>query len=295
VEGLELASYFLALDKRKLPPVVLDDHNAEYRLQEEAFALDRRYPQRWLGAFYSWMQWHKLLSYEKAACRRAQAVIAVSEEDRQALLQLNTQLDVTVVPNGVDVEYYQNLGPPPAVSDLNLLFTGTMDFRPNVDAVVWFCQDVLPRIQRHVSHLRFLIVGQSPNATVRRLIGPGVVVTGAVPDVRPYMAQASVYVVPMRIGSGVRLKALEAMAYGIPVVSTKVGVQGIAVTPSRHFLLADRAQEFAAQVVKLLTDSSRRQSLAQEAQKLLRERYDWQVIVPRLEEVYLRVRAGAYL
>jgi glycosyltransferase involved in cell wall biosynthesis len=282
--------------KESAPAIVLDEFNAEYTLQRRAFQADLVSLSRWVGAAYSLLQWWKLRRYEAIICRQAHAVLAVSSEDKQALLALHPALPIVVVPNGVDMEVYQPAqrieGGEHASSAVGptLLFTGTMDFRPNVDAVQWFCREVLPKIWRRAPGARLLIVGRDPTPEVQALAQEGVVVTGQVEDDRPYFGQASVYVVPMRFGGGVRLKVLQAMASGVPVVSTPMGVQGISAVPGRHFLLATSPEEFAARVVELLEDPLLRARLAQEARLLVEQLYDWRVQAPKLEEVYERLR-----
>jgi glycosyltransferase involved in cell wall biosynthesis len=264
---------------------VFDDHNAEVVLQQRAFETDARQPRRWVGALYSLIQWKKLRRYEARVCRAFDRVVAVSPADAQALQRLVPGLEVSVVLNGVDTELYraQPLEPAPEA----LVFTGKMDFRPNVDAVLWFCQEILPRIWRERASVHFTIVGRDPHPRVQALArDPRIRVTGYVEDVRPYIAGAAVYVVPLRMGGGTRLKVLEAMAMGQAIVSTTLGCEGIALTPGREAVLADTAQEFARRVVELLGDEERRRSLGRWARRLVEAHYDWRVIVPRLEQVY---------
>ncbi|MBI2907881.1 MAG: glycosyltransferase [Chloroflexi bacterium] len=300
VEGLELAPYFLGLPpSRHHPVVILDEHNAEYALQKRAFEVDRCTPRRWPAALYSLVQWQKLKRYEGMACRRANAVIAVSEEDKGALLRLDSGLDIAVVPNGVDCAYFQSQER--RQSDATLVFTGTMDFRPNIDAVAWFAREVLPLVQKEAPEARFVIAGGGPTPTVRALAGASVEVTGFVPDVRPYLARAAVYVIPIRMGGGVRFKALEAMASGVPIVSTTVGVEGISVSGGQDLLLADDAPSFATAVLRLLSEHAPSENsgqalgrgMAERARRLVEQRYDWDRITPLLSDLYDRVsRAG---
>ncbi len=293
VEGLEMAQYYPAT-AASFPAVILDEHNAEYVLQRRAFEVDSRAPRRWLGAAYSLVQWLKLKNYERNACRRATAVAAVSEADRRALLQLDPGLDITVVPNGVDTEYFRRrplAQGKDSESAPTLAFTGTMDFRPNVDAMTWFCHEVLPQIHRRLPRTHLVVVGQSPARGVRELASPFVTVTGAVEDVRPHLEKATAYVVPMRMGGGVRLKVLEAMAAGIPVVSTRAGAEGIAVEDGENLLLADKAADFAAKVVDVLTNVSLARHLATQGRKLVEDQYDWRLITPKLEDLHLRLKA----
>jgi len=310
VEGIEMAQYGLSLIAYRLSPdshdmryairdmrFVFDDHNAEYVLQRRAFETDVRRPSRWPGALYSFVQWQKLRRYEAEACRRFDRVVAVSAADAAALSCLVPGLSVTIVPNGVDTEYFKPQGAggkeqgedkalPFAPCLLPLVFTGKMDFRPNVDAVLWFCDEVLPLVQREIPTVHFYIVGRDPNRRVLSLKeNPKVTVTGYVEDVRPYIARSAVYVVPLRMGGGTRLKVLEAMAMGKAIVSTSLGCEGIELT-SRELAIADIAEEFAGQIIGLLCDEARRRVLGQVARRLVEACYDWRFIVPKMEQVY---------
>ncbi len=300
VEGIELAQYlFQAVDSRAEathPLLVFDDHNAEYVLQQRAFETDIRRPRRWIAAAYSLIQWRRLRRYERQACRAADRVIAVSETDAQAIRRLGSDLDPAVVPNGVDMAFYGAAFPAlpgrssgaayePAGQDL--VFTGKMDFRPNVDAVLWFTQKVLPAVLQEVPETHFWVVGKDPHRRLAKLADhPAVTLTGWVEDVRPYIAQAAVYVIPLRIGGGTRLKVPEAMAMGKAIVSTTLGCEGFDLVSGRQLILADTPKDFAAAVVALLHDPERRTRLGQEANQVAGSKYDWSTIVPLLEKVY---------
>lgn len=289
VEGIEMAPYALALQEVDRPRLVFDDHNAEYLLQKRAFLADVRQPRRWLAAAYSLIQWRRLVRYESRVCRLAARVIAVSDADRQALQQLVPGLDVTVVPNGVDLDFYRPgiVAPAQGMDAASLVFTGKMDYRPNVDAVLWFVDEVLPLIAAQVPEVHFYAVGQSPHPRLARLAGhPRVTLTGRVPDTRPYIAGAGVYVVPLRIGGGTRLKVLEAMAMGQALVSTRLGCDGFAFEDGREVLYADEPATFAAAVVALLRDRGRATALGQNARACVEANFGWDAIVPRLEALY---------
>ncbi len=310
VEGIEMARYWLDLLQTwgrlsSLPPeqagkpaphlrarvrlAVFDEHNAEYVLQQRAFETDVRQPAKWLGALYSFIQWRKLVSYERRCLRAFDATVAVSETDKAALLRLVPGLNVSVVPNGIDtaLNALRPASSPGRPVAPQLVFTGTMDFRPNVDAVTWFCADILPRVQAQVPDVHFTIVGVNPKKAVTSLAAdPAVTVTGWVPDVRPYVEAAAVYVVPLRMGGGTRFKVLEAAASGVPIVSTHVGCEGIGLTPGEEVLLADEPAAFAEAVVSLLRDPARGAEMARRARRRVEEGYDWRVIVPRLARIY---------
>lgn len=295
VEGIELAQYlFQVADARaggQRPLLVFDDHNAEYVLQQRAFETDVRQPGRWIGAAYSFVQWRRLRGYERRACLEADRVVAVSETDAEALRELLPELELVVVPNGVDADLYAApvapLPPDSGPGAWDLVFTGKMDFRPNVDAVLWFAREVLPQIRQEVPQARFWVVGKDPHPRLASLIkDPAVVVTGWVEEVQPYIAGAAVYVVPLRIGGGTRLKVLEAMAMAKAIVSTGLGCEGFALVPGRELVIADTPPQFAAAVVNLLRDPVRRAALGDAAKSLARSKYDWRLIIPLLEQVY---------
>ncbi len=302
IEGIEMAYPFSNLHSptsNLQPPIsIFDDHNAEYVLQQRAFETDVRQPRRWIAALYSLIQWKKLRRYEARICRLADGVVAVSEADKAALQRLVPGLEVTVVPNGVDIEFYNDQWPMTksqlAIGHCSLVFTGKMDFRPNVDAVLWFYREVLPLVQREAPDVHFYIVGQSPHRRVLHLADdPAVTVTGYVDDVRSYIAGASVYVVPLRIGGGTRLKLLEAMAMGKAIVSTSLGCEGFEnLESNRELSIADTPQEFAQRVIELLNDPSQRERLGRAGRRFVEERYDWRVIVPRLEQIYERLASS---
>lgn len=289
VEAIEMAQYGLATKKSGLPSpplVVFDDINAEYVLQRRAFETDIKHPSRWLGAFYSLIQWEKLRRYEAQVCRQVDKVVAVSQADAQALQRLVAGLEPTVVPNGVDSSYYS-----PAdtdhESDTTMVFTGKMDFRPNVDAVLWFAKEVLPLVRQEVPEVEFKVVGRNPHQRLHSLKGtPGITMTGYVEDTRPYIAEAGVYVVPLRVGGGTRLKVLEAMSMGKAIVCTSLGCEGIDATRDRDLLITDDPTSFAERVVYLMRDRERRREMGLAARRLVEARHDWRHIVPLLEQVY---------
>lgn len=292
VEGIEMGQYALALRRGRLlgnrTALVFDNHNAEYVLQRRAFLTDVQQPKRWPAAGYSLIQWLKLRRYERQICQAADRVVAVSETDAEALRRLLPGLRPAVVPNGVDIEFFCPERPrPDSAPTANLVFTGKMDFRPNVDAMLWFCDGILPRLRASRPDVTLAIVGRDPHGRVRALARrPNVTVTGYVDDIRPYVAGAQVYVVPLRMGGGTRLKVLEAMAMGKAIVSTALGAEGIAGHAGEHLILADTADDFVTAVLSLLADPDRRAALGSRARSLIEQEYAWEAIVPRMNDVY---------
>jgi sugar transferase (PEP-CTERM/EpsH1 system associated) len=210
---------------------------------------------------------------ERTALSRCEAVLVVSEAEAKALGPATDQL--LVVGNGVDTEYFAPPGTRPD-GPPSLIFTGTMDYRPNVDGVSWFVREVWPALRQAAADLSFTIVGRDPAPEVRRLAEvPGVVVTGTVRDVRPYLAAAGAVVVPLRIARGVQNKVLEAMAMGCAVVASGPALQGLDVRVGTEVLRADSPGEWQAAVLGLLADEARRRALGRAARQGAVSRYNW--------------------
>lgn len=286
IEGIEMAPYIPILEQAPdRPVIVLDEHNAEYMLQARAFQTDIRIPRRWHAAAYSFLQWIRLRKFEAQACARADRVIAVSETDRQALQKLVPNLKVGVIPNCIDTQAYA--GTEKTAPGFDLIFTGKMDFRPNVDAVLWFWKEIWPLVKAGRPDATWGIVGKCPHPRLEQLKeDPGIRVVGEVPDMIPYLHAATIYVIPLRMGGGTRFKLMEAMAAGLPVVSTSIGAEGMPVSSGRDILLADSPAEFAAGVLKLLQDPNLRDALLSSAIRMVRQNFDWRMVTQNLEEVY---------
>jgi glycosyltransferase involved in cell wall biosynthesis len=192
------------------------------------------------------------------------------------------------VPTGVDIDYFERPSNPLPASDL--VFVGAMDWLPNIDGAIWFMQEVFPLIRSARPTTTITFAGRNPSPEIRGL--SEVHVTGTVPDVRPYLWGASVSIVPLRIGGGTRLKIYEAMAAGVPVVSTRVGAEGLAVTDGRDIRLADDAQGFARNVLQLLGDAADRSAMADAARELVASRFSWESVTERFEQILEASRAG---
>lgn len=291
-EGIELARYALALTStlsqfgRGSSLIVFDNHNAEYLLQQRIAEAEIAVHGWNLGAIYSSIQTRKLRGFERRMCERADRVIAVSNADAAAIQQLDPSVRVQVIPNGVDTEYYRRENVTPIdLPPHSMVFTGTMDFRPNVDAVLWFACEVLPLVKRSVPDVHFVIVGQRPHGRLDVLRDEtSITITGDVEDTRPYIAAASVVVIPLRMGSGTRLKVLEAFSMEAPIVSTTLGAEGFSIEHNRELLLADDPAGFAQSIVELIQQPERSRSLGQAGRALAIDHYEWRKIVPMFEE-----------
>jgi sugar transferase (PEP-CTERM/EpsH1 system associated) len=213
--------------------------------------------------------------------------VTMSEADRQLLLAANGSLAVGVSPNGVDTRHYCPL--PDEGNASEILFIGNMGYRPNADAAIYFCNQVLPLIRRNVPDIKVWIVGINPGTSVKQLQGSGVCVTGSVSDVVPYYKRSKICVVPLRAGSGTRLKILEAMALGRVVVSTSIGCEGLNVVDGEHIVVANDSRTFAEQTVRLLASDELRAKIAANARAFVVASYDWDVIVEKLMSDFDRI------
>jgi glycosyltransferase involved in cell wall biosynthesis len=209
--------------------------------------------------------------------------IAVSEDDRLRLESIAPGIRATSIPTGVDTKYFAPT--PNRERPGRLVFSGSMDWHPNEDAVLYFADAILPRIRAEVPDAALTVVGRNPTARLREVAErAGIHVTGTVDDVRPSIDEAAVYVVPLRAGGGTRLKIFEALAMAKPVVSTTVGAEGLALESGRHFVAADDPETFAGAVVSLLRDPARRRALGTAGRDLVETYYSWPTIARQFEE-----------
>jgi polysaccharide biosynthesis protein PslH len=288
IEGLEMASYLPAV-RRAAPgiPLCLDTFNAEADLQRTITRIDRQQPKRWAAALYSWIQSRRLLAFEKQAVREADLVLAVSEADAGLLNAYLPRHPVQVIPNGINTSLYQRASDLVAEAEPRVVFMGKMDYRPNVDAVRWFADAIWPAIRDERSEARWWVVGQRPVPAIQALGDrDGITVTGEVPTVLPYLAGNPVFVAPLRMGSGTRLKILEAMAAGCAVVTTPLGASGLDRETCTGLVIAESATDLADRVTELLAMPEARARLGASAREIVSQRYDWQVIIPRVLAAY---------
>jgi sugar transferase (PEP-CTERM/EpsH1 system associated) len=264
-------------------PRVLSHHNIESQLMERRSAREERLPAR----IYTRQQATKIRAYELAQCRKFDLNITVSAADAVLLEAMVPGINLAIVPNGVDVEYFKSdngNGPQePAV-----IYTGGMNMFANRDAVMYFLRDIWMKIKEEVPQAKFYAVGQDPPSELLRMGGKenGVVITGYVDDIRPYVYRSSVYIVPLRVGGGTRLKILDAMAMSKAIVSTSVGCEGIDVENDKNILIADDPIEFAQRTVELLKNRAKRTFLGKGARELVEAEYSWGKIGRTLQEAY---------
>jgi polysaccharide biosynthesis protein PslH len=289
-EAIEIGCY-LPIVKQINPRAKLcfDTFNAEADLQRVIFEIDKQDFKRLPIALYSYIQSRRIQKYEGDLCRMADLVIAVSQEDHTLLSQYRNDNRTYIVPSGIFVDDYQIATQPVELGDDAIVFTGKMDYRPNVDAMLWFADSILPQITD--AHLT--IVGQQPHSRIQHLPQrENISLTGWVDSVQPYLDAATVYIAPLRMGSGTRLKILEAMASGCAIVATSIAAAGLSDEAKSAMLIADDETVFANAVSALLQNPDKRAELGKCAKQMVRAHYDWSVLIPRLLNVYQEVRIG---
>jgi polysaccharide biosynthesis protein PslH len=249
---------------------VLFQHNVEAAIWRRHYEVARG-P---LRKAFLWLEWRRVRRFERQACRRFDHVITVSAED-QATIRDEYGVAASDVPTGVDTAYFR-----PAAGARrrphHLVFTGSMDWLPNVDGMKYFVDEILPLVRANVPDVTLTIVGREPGSDIRALAADaGITVTGRVPDVRPFIDEASAFIVPLRIGGGTRLKIYEAMAMECPVISTPIGAEGLPLMDGVEILLADSPTDYAAAVVRVLTEQAFAERLGRNGAETVRSRFGW--------------------
>ncbi len=269
-------------------PKVLFTHNVEAQIWQRHYQVSRN-P---LWRAVAWREYKTIARLERRYLQQADFVLTVSENDREFFARFIGPAKLAAISTGVDVEYFR--ATPGAEQPNTLVFTGSMDWMPNEDGILHFLDEILPRVRRDIPEVSLWVVGRSPSPRLQKAAGrlPGVKITGRVDDIRPYLQQGAVYVVPLRIGGGTRIKIFEAMAAGKAVVSTTLGAEGLPVTDGQNILLADEPEEFARRVVELLRNEGLRSRMGRAARELVEHNYSWASVTQQFSAVLERV-AGA--
>jgi polysaccharide biosynthesis protein PslH len=260
-------------------PTVLFQHNVETTLWKRRSEFAAGWPERAIAK----LEYAKMARYEAQQVRRFHHVIAVSEEDRRSMSRMTDGSRISVIPTGVDLTKYSYDPEFRPVGSL-VVFSGSMDWEPNIDGVEFFCKDIWPLVLARIPEARLRIVGREPDPRVKKPASRSVHVTGTVPSVIDHLREAAVLVVPLRIGGGTRIKIYEGMAMGKATVSTSVGAEGLDVHHQRDILLSDDAHSFAESVIRLLRDEAFRQRV-EVAAVATASQYDWSVVSRRFAEI----------
>jgi glycosyltransferase involved in cell wall biosynthesis len=262
-------------------PRILFQHNVEAQI----FLRHMKRARNPLTKFFWWLQFRKMFHHEKQASARFDAIIAVSENDKQLMEKWYGARHVYVIPTGVETDYYF---PRPDIPEKNqIVFVGAMDWLPNYDAMLFFLEDIYPLLQKEAPEVSTIIVGRNPPPKLRRLVQkyPRVYLTGWVQDVRPFVHESAVFIVPIRIGGGTRMKIYQAMAMGKAVVSTRIGAEGLPLQHRKHIYLTDHPEDFARAILTLLRNPVERKRIGQNAHQYVMENFRWEIVARRFAEI----------
>ncbi|MGH7173682.1 MAG: glycosyltransferase [Gemmataceae bacterium] len=285
----EWTAYVATLPANTEARRLLIAHNVDSLIWQRYHETERQMLKR----FYIRRQWRKFERFERRVFAEVDRVVAVSPEDAVLLRRQFNVENVDVIENGVEGAYFENVrgGGKAEV----ILFLGSLDWRPNLDAVRLLLDDVFPVVRRAEPAARLCLVGRNPpDWLVERVARmPNVELHANVPDVRPYLAESGVMAVPLRIGGGSRLKILEALACGLPVVSTRIGAEGLDLQPDRDLIVVERVEDMATALVESIRHPERVRTMARHGREVVRSRYDWETLAAKLEQVWEKCVLGA--
>ena len=266
-------------------PTILFQHNVEAMIWKRHYEIQTNPVKK----AYLYGQWQKMKRFEREMCRRFDSVIAVSADDRELMKREYGAEAVYDVPTGVDTDFFRSTDSAKS-SPHNMVFTGSMDWLPNDDAIRYFMREIMPLIKQKMPDATLTVVGRNPTPALVELgkRDPSLIITGRVDDVRPYIESSAAYIVPLRIGGGTRLKIFEAMAMEKAVVSTTVGAEGLQLTDGVELLLADEPDAFADAVVSVLNDRSYASELGQRAASIVRKNYGWRQVTDSFVSICLK-------
>ena len=281
VESIHLMNYLPVIRAaRSRPIVVCDWHNIESDLMRQYAEREQSLARK----TYARRTARLMNEFEQRALNEFDSHIVVSGQDGERLRRMNARARIFAIENGVDVSYYAG---EQSAGMKRIVFVGSMDYHANIDGAINFARDLWPSMRKQQPELVFTIVGRDPSPDVRALSAiDGVEVTGSVDDVRPFYREAIAAVVPLNVGGGSRLKILEAMAAGVPVVSTKLGAEGLDLSDGQNVLLTDATEQLAERLINLIDDQDLRRRLIEGGKRLVRERYDWSALGAKLSDQY---------
>ena len=274
-------------------PMILFQHNLESMIAKRH--LDQT--TNIVAKIFWWLQWKKMFSFEAEMCKKFDTVIAVSDKDQEAFELLYNADNIQTIPTGVDVDFFnefQSTEMDEMANGNSLVFCGSMDWLPNEDAIFFFVNDILPRLNDRVANVKLVVVGRNPSPRLINVLKNycEVELTGRVEDIRPYIAKSALYIVPIRIGGGTRMKIYEAMAMGKTIVSTSIGAEGLPVRNGENIVIEDDPIRFGGKIVDLLGNMQKRKEIGVAAYDFVYENFTWQKVAEKFSEICQKTIRG---
>lgn len=283
LDHLHTAFYGVFIKNNFNLPVVLREHNIENMIMKRFYKNKKNI----FVKFYAYLQYKKLYKYESNICEIFNQCLMITKNDEKIIKEMNPEIKTSVITAGVDTSYFHPIKI--KEEEFSIISVASMDWLPNIEAIEWFCKEILPLVKNEIQAIKFYVVGINPPNSIKDLADNNVIVTGYLEDVREYIAKCQVFVVPLKTGSGIRIKILNSLAMGKAIVSTSIGCEGIDVTNGKDIYIADDKEEFAKKIIYLLKNKNERRKLGREGIKLIKEKYQWEKIAEQIETKYAEI------
>lgn len=283
LDHLHTAYYGSFIKKEYNFPVLLQEQNIENMIMKRFYKNQRNI----FVKFYAYLQYRKLYKYESKICEIFDRCFMITKNDEDIIKKMNSKIKTSIIPAGVDTSYFYPIEI--KEEEYSLVSVASMNWLPNIEGIHWFCKEILPLVIRKIPKVKLYVVGKDPPNSIRYLSNQHITITGFAEDVREYIAKGQIFIVPLKTGSGMRIKILNSLAMGKAIVSTSIGCEGIEVTDGENIFIADSKEEFAEKILYLLNNKSERKRLGKHGLKLIKEKYLWERIVENIENEYKEI------
>jgi len=284
IDHLHMSNYGKYIKKKYNLPIVLREHNYETLIWKRLYENEKNY----LKKMFFKNQYSKIKIYEPEECKFFDKCLMVTKDDLNKLLSRNNNINAEVVPAGVDIDYFSNFNKIP-IQKKTILFIGSLEWLPNLDAFKWFYKKIFPLILKKVPDVKLYVIGKNPPDDVKNIKDPNVEIFGMVDDIRSYVSKANICVVPLRIGGGIRIKILELLSMKKAIVTTNIGIEGIDVIDGEHVIVKDTENDFADTVISLFDNDELVNRLGFNGYNLVKNKYSWNIIAEQIENIYKKI------
>ncbi|MBU4480621.1 glycosyltransferase family 4 protein [Patescibacteria group bacterium] len=283
LEHLHVAYYGNFIKKEYNLPIVLREQNIENIIMKRFYKNQKNI----FIKFYAYLQFKKLYKYEAKICEIFNRCLMITKNDEKIIKEMNLKIKTNVITAGVDTSNFFPIKI--KEEEFSIISVASMDWLPNIESIHWFCNEIYPLIIKIIPKIKLYIVGKNPPKSIKNINNQNIIVTGFVKDVREYLAKCQVFIVPLKTGSGMRIKILNALAMGKAIVSTSIGCEGIDVVDGKNIYIADNKEEFAKKIIFLLNNENERKKIGKEGIKLIEKKYRWEKIAEDIDIVFKKI------